>query len=156
LSRLSTILIVHWAKIKTSKKSNAGVTKMIGLVRAFKSTGLPAVFVALVTLIALTEVGLPKDGNDGSRSHSTAIVSDGTVIASISNGPSGLKVSSTIPGMITITSGSNSVSVRGDAVTLSGADGLAPEATAGVTVTPDKQGGYTAILDTSIDSDLGR
>ena len=129
---------------------------MIGLVPASKSTGLPAVFAALVTLIALTEVSLPKDRNDGSRSHSTAIVSDGTVIASISNAPSGLKVSSTVPGMITITSGSSSVSVRGDAVTLSGPDGLAPEATAGVTVTPDKQGGYTAILDTSTDSDLGR
>ena len=129
---------------------------MIGLVPAFKSTGLPAVFVALVTLIALPEISLAKDGNDGSRSHATAIVSDGTVIASISNAPSGLKVSSTVPGMITITSGSNSVSVRGDAVTLSGADGLAPEAAAGVTVTPDKQGGYTAVLDTSIESDLGR
>jgi hypothetical protein len=129
---------------------------MIGLVPAYKSTGLPAVFVTLVTLISLTEVSLSKDGNNGSRSHAIAIVSDGTVIASISKEPGRLKVSSTIPGMITITSGPNSVSVRGDAVTLSGPEGLAPEATAGVTVTPDKQGGYTAILDSSIDSDLGR
>ncbi len=129
---------------------------MIGLAPGFISTALGAVFGALVTLIALTDVGLAKDVNDGSRSHAIAIVSDGTVIASISKEPGRLKVSSTIPGMITITSGPNSVSVRGDAVTLSGPEGLAPEAAAGVTVTPDKQGGYTAILDTSTDSDLGR
>jgi hypothetical protein len=85
-----------------------------------------------------------------------AIVSNGLVTTRIFNGPGGLEVSSNAPGVITVTSGSHSVSLRGDYVTLSGAVSLAPFATPGVQVTPNEQGGYTLILDPPMEFDLGK
>src|SRR5438132_4302676 len=112
----------------------------------FRLADLLALFAAAITLIA--GIGaLARDNNGNSSSASVAIVSNGMVTSMIANGAGGLEISSNAPGMITISSGSNSVSLRGDYVTLSGVVTLAPGATPGVTVTPNEQGGYTVILD---------
>jgi hypothetical protein len=66
----------------------------------------------------------------------------------IATGPGGLELSSNAPGTITVSSGSNSVTVRGPALTLSGNAVLAPFSTPGVHVTPNEDGGYTVVLDT--------
>ena len=79
---------------------------------------------------------------------SVAIVSNGVVTYKIPNGPGGLELSSNGPGTITVTSGSNSVTVRGPSLTLSGAVALAPFSTPGVRVTPNSAGGYTVVLET--------
>jgi hypothetical protein len=114
---------------------------------------LLALFAAAMTLIAGLGA-LARDNN--SNSASIAIVSNGIVTSMIANGTGGLEISSNAPGMITVSSGSNSVSLRGDYVTLSGAVTLAPGATPGVTVTPNERGGYTVILDPPTEFDLGK
>ena len=116
---------------------------------------LLALFAALITLIAGLGA-LARENNGNSNSASVAIVSNGMVTSMIANGAGGLEISSNAPGMITVSSGSNSVSLRGDYVTLSGAVTLAPGATPGVTVTPNQQGGYTVILDPPTEFDLGK
>jgi len=118
----------------------------------FRFDNVPAMALALMVL---TGVSLAKGAQNSNRSQSITILSNGTVIASIGRTEK-LGVSSDAPGMITITSGPNSVSVRSDFVTLSGTVGLTPVATTGVTVTPNEEGGYTAILDSSTELDLGR
>jgi DNA/RNA endonuclease YhcR with UshA esterase domain len=121
----------------------------------FRLADLLALFAAAITLIA--GIGaLARDNNGNSSSASVAIVSNGMVTSMIANGAGGLEISSNAPGMITISSGSNSVSLRGDYVTLSGVVTLAPGATPGVTVTPNEQGGYTVILDPPTEFDLGK
>jgi DNA/RNA endonuclease YhcR with UshA esterase domain len=114
---------------------------------------LLALFAAAITLIAGLGA-LARDNNGNSAS--IAIVSNGIVTSMIANGTGGLEISSNAPGMITVSSGSHSVSLRGDYVTLSGAVTLAPGATPGVTVTPNEQGGYTVILDPPTEFDLGK
>jgi len=84
---------------------------------------------------------------DTAHGLSVAIVSNGVVTYKIPNGPDGLELSSNGPGTITVTSGSNSVTVRGPSLTLSGAVALAPFPTPGVRVTPNNAGGYTVALD---------
>ena len=81
------------------------------------------------------------------RGRSIVTVSNGITTSDLCNGPSGLEASSNAPGMITIISGSNSVTLRGARVTLSGDVVLAPFATPGVTVTRNTHGGYTVQLD---------
>jgi hypothetical protein len=109
---------------------------------------------AMILIVGLG--ALARDNNGNSSSASVAIVSNGMVTSMIANGAGGLEISSNAPGMITISSGSNSVSLRGDYVTLSGAVTLAPGATPGVTVTPNEQGGNTLILDPPTEFDLGK
>jgi len=75
-------------------------------------------------------------------------VSNGVITSNMFNGPGGLEVSANAPGTITVTNGSNSVTLPGNTVTLSGAVALAPGATPGVTVTPNAQGGYTVVRNT--------
>jgi hypothetical protein len=128
---------------------------MTDRVTPFRVADLLALLAAAMILIA--GLGAPaRDSNGNSSSASVAIVSNGMVTSMIANGAGGLEISSNAPGMITISSGSNSVSLRGDYVTLSGAVTLAPGATPGVTVTPNEQGGYTVILDPPTEFDLGK
>jgi hypothetical protein len=132
---------------------------MTNRVTRFRLADIFVVLATAMTLAAAAKAGLARDiGNSGSRSGSSsmAIVSNGMVTTRIINGPGGLEVSSNAPGVITVTSGSNSVSLRGDYVTLSGAVSLAPFATPGVQVTPNEQGGYTLILDPPMEFDLGK
>jgi hypothetical protein len=138
---------------------------MTNRVTRFRLADIFVVLATAMTLAAAAKVGLARDtsSNDsGSRSDSSsssssmAIVSNGLVTARIFNGPGGLEVSSNAPGVITVTSGSHSVSLRGDYVTLSGAVSLAPFATPGVQITPNEQGGYTLILDPPMEFDLGK
>jgi len=132
---------------------------MTNRVTHFRLADIFVVLATAMTLAAAAKAGLARDtGNSGSRSGSSsmAIVSNGMVTTRIINGPGGLEVSSNAPGVITVTSGSNSVSLRGDYVTLSGAVSLAPFATPGVQVTPNEQGGYTLILDPPMEFDLGK
>jgi len=86
---------------------------------------------------------------------SIATVSNDVVTYKIPNGPGGLELSSNAPGTITVTSGSNSVMVRGPALTLSGAVVLAPFSTPGVRITPNSDGGYIAVLDTPLNELAG-
>jgi hypothetical protein len=128
---------------------------MTDRVTPFRVADLLALLAAAMILIAGLGA-LARDSNGNSSSASVAIVSNGMVTSMIANGAGGLEISSNAPGMITISSGSNSVSLRGDYVTLSGAVTLAPGATPGVTVTPNEQGGYTVILDPPTEFDLGK
>jgi hypothetical protein len=128
---------------------------MTDRVTPFRVADLLALLAAAMILIAGLGA-LARDSNGNSSSASVAIVSNGMVTSMIANGAGGLEISSNAPGMITISSGSNSVSLRGDYVTLSGAVTLAPGATPGVTVTPNQQGGYTVILDPPTEFDLGK
>jgi hypothetical protein len=57
---------------------------------------------------------------DTTHGLAVAVVSNGVVTYKIPNGPGGLELSSNAPGTITVTSGSNSVTVRGPSLTLSG------------------------------------
>jgi hypothetical protein len=128
-----------------------------GTIKHIRLADLFTLFAAGMILVA--GIGaLAKDNQSNGRSASptVAIVSNGMVTSMIANAQRGLEVSSNAPGMITVTSGSNSVSLRGDYVTLSGDVTLAPGATPGVTVTPNKQGGYTVVLDPPTDFDLGK
>ena len=136
-------------------QTTIGAHKMIDCRKASNLIKMYAIF-AIIALVASAEFGGATDVRErsGFRRQSITIVSDGVVVASLSRSD-GLEVSSDVPGMITITSGLNTVSVRSDYVTLSGTAGLAPTVTPGVIVTPNKQGGYTAALGTS-DLDLGR
>jgi hypothetical protein len=134
---------------------------MTNRVTRFRLADICVVLVTAMTLAAAAKVGLARDtGSDDPRSRSDsssmAIVSNGVVTKRIFNGPGGLEVSSNAPGVITVTSGSHSVSLRGDYVTLSGAVSLAPFATPGVQITPNEQGGYTVTLDPPMEFDLGK
>ena len=138
---------------------------MTNRVTRFRLADICVVLATAMTLAVAARAGLARDtgSNDsGSRSNSSsssssmAIVSNGLVTTRIFNGPGGLEVSSNAPGVITVTSGSHSVSLRGDYVTLSGAVSLAPFATPGVQITPNEQGGYTLILDPPMEFDLGK
>jgi hypothetical protein len=121
----------------------------------FRLADICVVVATAMTLAAAAKAGLARDTSN-SGSSSMAILSNGLVTARIFNGPGGLEVSSNAPGVITVTSGSHSVSLRGDYVTLSGAVSLAPFATPGVQVTPNEQGGYTLTLDPPMEFDLGK
>jgi hypothetical protein len=135
---------------------------MTNRVTRFRLADICVVLATAMTLAAAAKVGLARDtssnGGSGPRSGSSsmAIVSNGLVTTRIFNGPGGLEVSSNAPGVITVTSGSHSVSLRGDYVTLSGAVSLAPFATPGVQITPNEGGGYTLILDPPMEFDLGK
>jgi len=135
---------------------------MTNRVTRFRLADICVVLATAMTLAAAAKVGLARDtssngdSGSGSGSSSMAIVSNGMVTTRIFNGPGGLEVSSNAPGVITVTSGSHSVSLRGDYVTLSGSVSLAPFATPGVQVTPNEQGGYTLILDPPMEFDLGK
>ncbi len=104
---------------------------------------------AVAALTGASGMAIARDTTQGLRAGlSVAIVSNGVVTYKIPNGPGGLELSSNAPGTITVTSGSNSVTVRGPALTLSGGVVLAPFSTPGVHVTSNSDGGYTAELDT--------
>ena len=106
----------------------------------------------LSTTLAITVAFIcaerPATARDTTHGLSIATVSNGVVTYKIPTGPEGLELSSNAPGTITITSGSNAVTVRGPAVKLSGDVVLAPYSTPGVHVVTDDDGGYTAVLDT--------
>jgi hypothetical protein len=112
----------------------------------------------LTTILAAAAAFICADGPASARDTtqgpriglSLAIVSNGLVTYKIPNGPGGLELSSNAPGTITVSSGSNSVTVRGPALTLSGGVVLAPFATPGVHVAPNSDGSYTAVLDTPL------
>ncbi|MGB9043503.1 MAG: hypothetical protein WCC81_13655 [Pseudolabrys sp.] len=134
---------------------------------ASSPTGVAAILAAGLILIATSGVVVATDLQDkgsatkasvpdnrslprtksASGGRSIVTVSNGITTSDISSGPGGLEASSNAPGMITITSGSNSVTLRGSRVTLSGEVVLAPFATPGVIVTPNAQGGYAVQLD---------
>jgi len=121
----------------------------------FRLADLLALFAAAMTSIA--GIGaLAMEGHANTGHPPLAIVSNGIITSTMANAGEGLEISSNAPGMITVTSGSNSVSLRGDYVTLSGAVTLAPSATPGVTVTPNAEGGYTVTLDPPTEFDLGK
>ena len=104
---------------------------------------------AVAALTGASSMAIARDTTQGLRAGlSVAIVSNGVVTYKIPNGPGGLELSSNAPGTITVTSGSNSVTVRGPALTLFGGVVLAPFSTPGVHVTSNSDGGYTAELDT--------
>ena len=105
---------------------------------------LTAVIAITMAFVCAEEPAAARDA-----SHlSLATVSNGVVTYKIPAGPAGLELSSNAPGTITVTSGSNSVTVRGPAVRLSGGVILAPFSTPGVHVVQDADGGYTAVLET--------
>jgi hypothetical protein len=106
---------------------------------------LTTVLAATATFISATEI---TQARDPTHSLSVAIVSNGVVTYKIPTGHGGLELSSNGPGTITVTSGSNSVTVRGPSLTLSGAVILAPFSTPGVHAMPNSDGGYTVVLDT--------
>jgi hypothetical protein len=107
--------------------------------------------------IAAADASFAKDAlQKANYSRFMTIVSNGIITSTILNGPDGLEVSSNAPGMITVASGSQAISLRGDYVTLSGDVAFAPVATPGVTVTANAAGGYTVILDIPMEADLGR
>lgn len=123
----------------------------------FRLADLLALFIAGITLIAgIGALARDNHGTSDTSSPSVTIISNSLVTSMIATGAGGLEISSNAPGMITVTSGSNSVSMRGDYVTLSGTVNLAPGATPGVVVTPNAQGGYTVILDPPTEFDLGK
>ena len=104
---------------------------------------------AVAALTGASGMAIARDTTQGLRAGlSVAIVSNGVVTYKIPNGPGGLELSSNAPGTITVTSGSNSVTMRGPALTLSGGVVLAPFSTPGVHVRSNSDGGYTAELDT--------
>ena len=134
---------------------------------ASSPTGVAAILAAGLILIATSGVVVATDLQDkgsatkasvpdnrslprtksASGGRSIVTVSNGITTSDISSGPGGLEASSNAPGTITITSGSNSVTLRGRRVTLFGEVVLAPFATPGVIVTPNAQGGYAVQLD---------
>jgi len=114
-------------------------------------------FATGLAFIAVADASFAKDDlQKANFARFMTIVSNGIVTSTILNGPDGLEVSSNAPGMITIASGSQAISLRGDYVTLSGDVAFAPVATPGVTVTANAAGGYTVVLDIPIEADLGR
>jgi hypothetical protein len=141
---------------------------MIDVESASRPTGVAVILAVGLILIATTDVVATdlQDKGGATKAHasvpdnrslpqtkpasggrSIVTVSNGITTSDISSGPGGLEASSNAPGMITIISGSNSVTLRGARVTLSGDVVLAPFATPGVTVTRNTQGGYTVQLD---------
>ena len=110
---------------------------------------LTTILTAAATLICTAENATARDTTQGQRiGLSVAIISNGVTTYKIPTGPGGLELSSNGPGTITVTSGSNSVTVRGPSLTLSGAVMLAPFSTPGVRVMPNSDGGYMVELDT--------
>ena len=142
---------------------------MINAESASRPTGVAVILAVGLFLIATADTVVAKDFQDegsatnarasvpdngslpktksASGGRSIVTISNGITTSDISSGPNGLEASSNAPGMITIISGSNSVTLRGARVTLSGDVVLAPFATPGVTVTRNTQGGYTIQLD---------
>jgi hypothetical protein len=108
---------------------------------------LTTILTAAAAFISTADIAKARDGT---RGLSVAIVSNGVVTYKIPTGPGGLELSSNGPGTITVTSGSNSVTVRGPALTLSGGAVLAPFSTPGVHAMPNDDGGYTVLLDTML------
>ncbi len=104
----------------------------------------------LLTTAAFTCAADIATARDTTGGLSVAIVSNGVATYKIPSGPDGLELSSNGPGTITVTSGSNSVTVRGPSLTLSSGAVLAPFSTPGVSVTPNSEGGYTVELDTML------
>jgi hypothetical protein len=112
---------------------------------------LTTVLAAIAAFTCATGIATARDTTQGLRiGLSVAVVSNGVVTYKIPNGPDGLEVSANAPGTITVTSGSNSVTVRGPTLTLSGGVVLAPFPTPGVRVSQNTEGGYTAVLDTPL------
>jgi len=103
------------------------------------------VLAATLALICATDIATARDTTPGL---SVAIVSNAEVTYKIATGSGGLELSSNAPGTITVTSGSNSVTMRGPSLTLSGHAVLAPFSTPGVRVMPNSDGGYTVVLET--------
>jgi uncharacterized Zn-binding protein involved in type VI secretion len=106
---------------------------------------LTTILAATATFMCAAGIAAARDTTHGL---SVATITNGVVTYKIPTGPQGLELSSNGPGTITVTSGSNSVTVRGPAITLSGGVVLAPYSTPGVQVTPNNDGGYTVVLDT--------
>jgi hypothetical protein len=113
---------------------------------------LTTIITATLALICATEIATARDSGhrDTDGSLSVAIVSNGLATYKIPSGPGGLELSSNGPGTITVTSGSNSVTLRGPSVTLSRGAVLAPFSTPGVRVMPNSDGGYIAVLETAL------
>ena len=113
---------------------------------------LTTILVATAAIISAAHIAQARDTTHGL---SLAIVSNGVVTYKIPTGREGLELSSNGPGTITVTSGSNSVTLRGPVLTLSGGIVLAPYSTPGVRVTPNNEGGYSVVLETllSVDPD---
>jgi hypothetical protein len=110
---------------------------------------LTTILAATAAFMCATGIATARDTTQGPRiGLSVATVSNGVLSYKIATGPGGLELSSNAPGTITVSSGSNSVTVRGPALTLSGNAVLAPFSTPGVHVTPNEDGGYTVVLDT--------
>ena len=119
---------------------------MNGVATVFRLT---TILTATAAFICTAGVATARDTTQGLRTGlSVAIVSNGAATYKIPTGPGGLELSSNGPGTITVTSGSNSVTVRGPSLTLSGNAVLAPFSTPGVHVTANNDGGYTVVLDT--------
>ncbi len=123
---------------------------MNGVATVFRLTTM---LTATAAFICTAGIAIARDTTQGLRPGlrtglSVAIVSNGVATYKIPNGPGGLELSSNGPGTITVTSGSNSVTVRGPSLTLSGDAVLAPFSTPGVHVTANSDGGYTVALDT--------
>ncbi|HXX06522.1 MAG TPA: hypothetical protein VEJ43_00455 [Pseudolabrys sp.] len=130
---------------------------MIFHVGGARLTPVRTLLAAGLAFVAATDAGFAKDDvHKANYARFFTIVSNGIVTSSILNGPDGLEVSSNAPGMITVASGSQAISLRGDYVTLSGDVAFAPVATPGVTVTANAAGGYTVVLDIPMEADLGR
>ena len=122
-----------------------------------RATPVSTMLAAGLAFIAAADASFANDNpQKADYARFVTIVSNGIVTSTILNGPDGLEVSSNAPGMITVASGSQAISLRGDYVTLSGDVSLAPVATPGVTVTANAAGGYTVILDIPMEADLGR
>jgi len=110
---------------------------------------LTTILAATAAFMCATGLATARDTTQGLRTGlSVAVVSNGVVTYKIPTGPEGLELSSNGPGTITVTSGSNSVTIRDPAITLSGGAVLAPFSTPGVRVMPNGDGGYTVVLET--------
>lgn len=106
---------------------------------------LTTILAVTAAFICAAEIAQARDTTHGL---SLAIISNGVLTYKLPSGPGGLELSSNGPVTITVTSGSNSVTLRGPSLTLSGAVALAPFSTPGVRATPNSEGGYTVVLET--------
>ena len=112
--------------------------------RVARVSRLTTILAATAAFMCATGLATARDNTNGL---SIAVVSNGVVTYKIPTGPEGLELSSNGPGTITVTSGSNSVTIRGPAITLSGGAVLAPFSTPGVRAKPNSDGGYTVVLE---------